>query len=141
MKQSYLPVKLVLGLVAAIHLVIGLLGVIPTSPLSIVLVFYGGALQFSPQISYLLQIFGAYMLAIGVLCLYPIWDPVKHRSVIHGMIFLLLFRGVQRILSAGQAQTVFGLVPQYYWVQTVLFLAVGLALFWLRPKAAEAAAA
>jgi len=138
MKDSYLPVKLVLGLVAAIHLTIGLLGVIPGSPLSIALVFYGGALQFSPQIAYLLQIFGAYMLTIGVVCIYPIWNPVKHRSIIHGIIFLLLFRGFQRILAVGQAQTALGIVPEYYWTQTVLFLVVGLALVWLRPKASEA---
>jgi hypothetical protein len=141
MKESYLPVRAVLGLVAVLHIAIGLIGVIPTTPLSIVLVFYGGALQFSPQIAYLLQMFGAYMLTIGGLCLYAIWNPVKNRGIIHGIIFLLLLRGIQRILSAGEASRVFGVLPGYYWTQTVLFLVVGLALIWLRPKVAEAAGA
>jgi hypothetical protein len=137
MKQSYLAVRAVLGLVAVIHIGIGLIGVIPTTPLSVVLVFYGGALQFSPQIAYLLQMFGAYMLTIGGLCVYAIWNPAKNRGIIHGIIFLLLFRGIQRILSVGQVQIVFGTVPGYYWTQTVLFLLVGLALIWLRPRAAD----
>ncbi len=119
---------------AVIHIAIGLIGIIPTTPLSIVLVFYGGALQFSPQIAYLLQMFGAYMLTIGALCIYAVWDPAKNRYIIHGMIFLLLLRGIQRILSAGQVVTVFGVVPDYYWIQTALFLIVGLALVWLRPR-------
>ena len=138
MRHPYIPLRIVLGLVAVIHLSIGLLGVIPSSPLSFVLVFYGGALQFSPQIAHLLQIFGAYMLTIGALCIYGIWDPVRHKSIIHGIIFLLLFRGIQRILTVSQVPTVFGLVPDYYWVQTFLFLATGLALLWLRPKAIAA---
>lgn len=137
MQMSYAPLKAVLGLVAVIHIFIGILGVIPSTPLSIVLAFYGGALQFSPQIGFLLQIFGAYMLAIGFLSVYAVWNPVKNRSIVHGLVFLLLFRGIQRIFTYGQLESVFGVVPEYFWVQTVLFLAVGIALLWLRPKAAE----
>jgi hypothetical protein len=138
MQKSYLALKAVLGLVGAIHLFIGLLGVIPSTPLSIALVFYGGALQFSPQFGFLLQIFGAYMLTIGALCIYAIWNPVKKRNIVHGLIFLLLFRGIQRIVTVGQIPSIFGVVPEYYWLQTVLFLAVGIALIWLRPRAIEA---
>lgn len=138
MHPPYIPLRVVLGLVAVLHLFIGIFGVIPSSPLSFVLVFYGGALQFSPQIAHLLQMFGVYMLTIGVLCIYAIWDPVKHKSVIHGIIFLLLLRGIQRILAVGRVPVVFGLVPDYYWIQTFLFLGVGVALLWLRPKSMKA---
>jgi hypothetical protein len=138
MKHSYLPLKLVLALVAVIHIVVGLVGIIPGIPLSYILVFYGGALQFSPQIAYLLHIFAAYMLTMGALSIYALWDPVKNKSIVHCIIFLLLFRGIQRILYLGQLDTVFGMVPKYYWVQTILFLVVGVALLWLRPRAAGA---
>jgi hypothetical protein len=74
------------------------------------------------------------MLTVGVLCIYGLWNPVRHKSIIHGIIFLLLFRGIQRIVTVSQVPTVFGLVPDYYWIQTFLFLAVGLALLWLRPR-------
>jgi hypothetical protein len=137
MQKSNLPVRLVLVLVAGAHIVTGLVGVIPSVPLSIALVFYSGALQFSPQIAHLIHMFGVYMLTIGALCIYAIWDPVKHKSIIHGMIFLLLFRGIQRILMADQAVVVFGVLPDYYWIQTILFLLAGLALLWFLPKRAE----
>jgi hypothetical protein len=137
MRHPYIALRIVLTAAAILHLAIGLVGVTPSSPLSIALVLYGGALQFSPQIAYLVQIFGAYMLTIGALCVYSIWDPVKNKSIIHGMIFLLLFRGVQRILTIGQAETAYGLVPDFYWIQTALFLIVGLALLWLRPRRNE----
>jgi hypothetical protein len=138
MQHSHVALRIVLAATAFLHLAIGLVGVIPSSPLSIALVLYGGALQFSPQIAYLVQIFGAYMLTIGALCVYSIWDPVKNKSIIHGMIFLLLFRGCQRILTVGPAETAYGLVPDYYWIQTALFLIVGLALLFLRPKSTRA---
>ncbi len=141
MKQPYLAVKVVLAVVAVCHIVTGLIGVIPGIPLSIVLVFYGGALQFSPQIAYLLQIFGAYMLAIGALSIYAICNPVKNRSIIHGIVFLLLLRGMQPILYSTQAHSVLGVIPGHYWVQTVLFLGVALALLWYRPRAFEPAEA
>jgi hypothetical protein len=136
MKHSYILLKLVLALVAVIHIIVGLVGIIPGIPLSYVLVFYGGALQFSPLIAYLLQMFAAYMLTIGALGIYALWDPLKHKAIIHCIIFLLLFRGIQRILYLRQVKTVFGMVPDYYWTQTILFLLVALALLWLRPRAA-----
>jgi hypothetical protein len=140
LNQPYLHVKVVLGIVALAHIITGLVGVIPGVPLSIVLVFYGGALQFSPQIAYLLQMFGAYMLTIGVLCLYAIRNPVQNRNIILGIAFLLLFRGGQRmLLSSSQAYRVFGMVPAYYRIQTALFVGVALALLWFRPQAVERA--
>ena len=139
MKQSYVAVRVVLGIVAVAHIVTGLVGIMPNSPLSVALVLYGGALQFSPQIAYLLQIGGAYMLTIGAFSIYAIWNPAKSRNIIHGIIFLLSLRGIQRILYAGEVDTVFGQVPGYYWIQTVLFLAVAVALILFRPKAVEAA--
>jgi hypothetical protein len=135
--REHLPVRIVLAVVGVIHVVVGIIGILPSTPLSTVLVFYGGALQFSPQIAYLLQMFGAYMLTIGVICIFAILNPVKNRSIIHGIIFLLFFRGIQRIVSIGQVGTVFGLVPGYYWIQTILFLLAALALLWLRPRTAE----
>lgn len=137
--KEHLPVRMVLALVGIIHLVVGVVGILPSTPLSTVLVFYGGALQFSPQIAYLLQMFGTYMLTIGVFCIFAMLNPVKNRNIIHGIIILLLLRGIQRILSVGQLGTVFGMVPGYYWIQTILFLLAALALLWLRPRTAAVA--
>jgi hypothetical protein len=137
MTQSHLPLRLVLALVGLIHILIGLIGVIPGFPLSYALVFYGGALKFSSNIAYLLHIFGAYMLTIGVMCIYALWNPLKNKSIVHCIIFLLLFRGIQRIVYLRQVETVFGMVPQYYWIQTALFIIVAIALIWFRPRASR----
>ena len=135
MKQSYLPLKFVLGLVAVSHIVIGLIGVIPQIPVNVAVLFYGAALTLNPQIEHILQMFGAYMLTVGFLGAFAVRDPVKNKSIIYGVSFLLFLRVLQRILFAGQAYAVFGISPTYYWVQTAVFFALAVCLILLRPKA------
>ncbi len=141
MKRSYRPVRIVLGLAAAAHVIIGLIGVIPAIPLSIVLMFYGASLQINPQITHILQMFGAYMLTVGALGIYAVWDPVKNKSIIHCIIFLLLLRVIQRVLFASEAFAVFGIAPGYYWAQTAVFFLIVLALVYFRPRTAKPAKA
>ena len=136
MKQSYLPLKMFLGLVAVSHIVIGLIGVIPQIPVNVAVLFYGAALSPNPQIEHILQMFGAYMLTVGVLGAFAVRDPVRNKSIIYGVSFLLFLRVLQRVLFAGQAPAVFGISPAYYWVQTAVFLALAVCLILLRPKAA-----
>lgn len=137
MKKSYLPIRIVLGLVAVAHILIGLVGVIPMIPIKLVLMVYGAALQITPQLAHIIQMFGAYMLTIGVFGAFAIWDPVKNRMIIYGVSFLLFLRVLQRIVFASQAYSVFGISPAYYWGQTVCFFALALALLLLMPKAGE----
>jgi len=141
MKQSYLPIRIVLGMAAAAHVVIGLIGVIPAIPIRIVVMFYGASLEVTPQLAHIIQMFGAYMLAVGILGAFAVWNPLKNKSIIYGISFLLFLRVLQRIVFAGQAYEVFGISPIYYWVQTVLFFAIALALVLLRPKASQPAKA
>lgn len=134
MKKSYLPIRIVVGLVAVAHILIGLIGVIPAIPIKLVLMMYGAALQITPQLAHIIQMFGAYMLTIGVLGAFAIWNPVKNTMIIYGVSFLLFLRVIQRIVFAGQASAVFGISPGYYWGQTVCFFALALALVLLVPK-------
>ena len=134
MKTSYLPIRIVLGLVAIAHIIIGLIGVIPIVPREIILTFYGAALQITPQIEHIIQMFGAYMLTVGALGVYAFWNPAGNRGIIHCLIFLLLVRVIQRLFFFGQAEAVFDISPGYYWGQTVLFFIVAVALFWFRPS-------
>ena len=137
MRNPYIPIKVVLGLVAAAHIIIGLIGVIPAIPINIVLMFYGAALQINPQIAHIIQMFGAYMLTIGILGVLAIYDPLKNINIIYGLSFLLLLRVIQRIIFSSQAYSVFSISPGYYWGQTVCFLIMAIALIWLRPRAGE----
>ena len=137
MKQSYVPLKIILGLVAAAHIIIGIIGVIPAIPASVAVVFYGAALTLNPQIEHILQMFGAYMLTVGLLGAFALRDPVKNKSIIYGVSFLLFVRVLQRILFAGQASSVFGISPAYYWAQTAVFFALALCLILFRPKVSK----
>ena len=78
MRPSYRPVKIVLGLVAALHIIHGLAIVIPGVPSSIVHAFFGASLQVTPQVAHILQIFGIYLLTVGALCIYAIRDPARN---------------------------------------------------------------
>ena len=139
MKQPYLPLRIILGLVSLAHILIGLAGVIPAIPLSrVASIVYGASLTVTPQIEHITQMFGAYMLTVGLLAAFAVWKPVKNTFVIYGVSFLLLVRVLQRLFFAGQAESVFGISPVWYWVQTGIFLAIPLALILLRPKASEA---
>ena len=135
MIQSYLLLKIILGLVAVSHIVIGLIGVIPQIPVNVAVLFYGSALTLNPQIEHILQMFGAYMLTVGILGAFALRNPVENKNIIYGVSFLLFLRVLQRILFAGQAYAVFGISPAYYWVQTAVFFALAVCLILLRPKA------
>lgn len=137
MKKRYLPVRIILGAVALGHILIGITGVIPAIPLDIAVRFYGASLTVTPQIEHITQMFGAYMLTVGLLAVFAVRDPVKNTFVIYGISFLLFVRVLQRLFFAGQAFEVFGISPVWYWVQTGVFLAIPLALILLRPKASE----
>lgn len=139
MVTSSIPIKIVLGMVAASHLIIGLIGGVPGIPTDIVVRFYGAGLTVTPQIEHIIQMFGAYMFTVGVLGALTFRDPVRYRSVVLVISFLLFIRVLQRILFAGEAAEVFDISPLFYWVQTVAYLAMGLALVLLRPKASEPA--
>lgn len=138
MRQTYLPLRIILGLVALAHILIGLGGIIPVVPTSwLANILYGASLTVTPQIEHIVQMWGAYMLTVGLIATFAVWQPAKNTFIIYGVSFLLFVRVIQRLFFAGQAFDVFGISPVWYWVQTVVFLAIPVALILLRPKAIE----
>ena len=138
MKKRHFLLRIILGLVALAHVLIGLGGVIPAVPVEwLASILYGASLTVTPQIEHIVQMWGAYMLTVGVLAAFAVWQPVKNIFVIYGVSFLLFVRVLQRLFFAGQVESVFVVSPVWYWVQTVVFLAIPLALILLRPKASE----
>lgn len=136
-KKPYIPLRIILGLVALAHIVIGISGVIPAIPLDIAIRFYGASLEVTPQIEHITQMFGAYMLTIGLLTAFAVWQPVKSTFVIYGVSFLLFVRVLQRLFFADQSFEVFDISPAWYWVQTAVFFAIPVSLILLRPKTSE----
>jgi len=136
MKQTFF--RIILGLVSLAHILIGLGGVIPAVPTSwLAGILYGASLTVTPQIEHIVQMWGAYMLTVGLIAAFAVWQPAKNTFIIYGVSFLLFVRVIQRLFFAGQASEVFGISLIWYWVQTVVFFAIPVALILLRPKAIE----
>ena len=138
MKQKHLILRILLGSVSLTHIVIGLVGIIPPIPLALALAFYGAAnLDVNPQFEHILQMYGAYMFAIGVMAAFATWNPIRNRAIIYGISILLFVRVLQRLIFSEQANEVFGISFAYYWGQTAFFLALAVVLMLLRPKENE----
>ena len=129
MTKSHITLKVLLGLAALSNMVIGLLGVIPAIPVhKVATLFYSAVLSVSPQLEHITQMFGAYMLTIGILAALALLDPVKNKFIVYGIIFMLFLRTLQRIIFANQASLVFDIPVVMYWVQTVVYFAFALLL-------------
>ena len=138
MNPPYLPLRIILGLVALAHILIGLGGVIPAVPVEwLASIVYGASLTVSPQIEHIIQMWGAYMLTVGLLAAFAVWQPAKNTFVIYGVSFLLFVRVIQRLFFADDAESVFEISLIWYWVQTAVFLAIPICLILLRPRANE----
>lgn len=128
--------RLVLGLVALSHITLGTAAFVPwVSVETLVKVFYQASVSVTPQLQHIVEMFGVYMFTVGILSIFALWDPVKNKSIINGIIILLVLRVIQRITFADQAWEVFQISSEWYWAQTILFFIIALVLFLLKPKA------
>ena len=135
MKQRYIPVKIVLGIVSITHVVIGIVGMIPPIPIGIALAFYGATdLDISIQFKHVLQMYGAYMFTIGIMAALAAWNPLKNKAIIYGICILFFVRVLQRLFFFQEADETFGISAPYYWIQTAVFLLIALFLILFRPK-------
>ena len=140
MKQQYVPAKILMGIVSLTHIVTGLSGVLPPFPIWIAMAFYGATkLDLNPQFEHILQMYGAYMVAVGILAAFATWNPLRNKAIIYGVSILLFIRVIQRLFFFEQANEVFGISAWFYWVQTAIFLAFAVLLILFRPKASELA--
>ncbi len=134
-RPSGFSLKCVLGLVGVSHIVIGGIGCIPgISIVKLAAIFYKASVTLNPQLEHIIQMFGIYMLIVGILAIFALRDPVRNKPIIYGIIILLLLRVLQRIAFASQVYTVFSIPSGWYWTQTIFFLAIAIALILLCPK-------
>lgn len=135
MKTSSIIFKLALLSVAVSQLIIGAIACIPGIPLSKVAeMFYKASLATTPQLEHIAHMFGAYMLVIGILAVFALYNPAKNIAITYGISILLILRVIQRVLFAKQALQYFEIPVVWYWSQTIFFLAVACILFLLSPK-------
>lgn len=132
--------KLVLASVALAHMIIGLVVCIPgMSVENLAKTFYKASVSFSPQLQHVAQMFGAYMLAVGILAIFALLNPVRNKAITNGIIILLSLRVLQRLFFAKQAWEVFQIPSGWYWFQTIFFASIAIALLLLKPKEEGAA--
>jgi hypothetical protein len=121
-----------LGLVAISNGLIGLLGVLPGVPVSrVATAFYSASLTVDPQTEHITEMFGAYMLTVGILAGFAAFRPEKYEVITFAVAGMLTLRTVQRIFFASAQSEVFGISGIYYWTQTIVFFAVAVVLGWL----------
>lgn len=134
-KSSYVLLRLVLLSVSIAHLIIGGIACIPGMPVvKLAEIFYKASVTLNPQIEHIMQMFGAYMLLVGILAILASLDPVKNKAITHGIIILLVLRVFQRLAFAQRAWSVFHIPAGWYWAQTIFFFLIAIALFLLSPK-------
>jgi hypothetical protein len=131
-----LALRIVLIVVCVPHLTLGLTGYFAPVDLvtQVLKIFYNATVTLTPQLQHAARIVGAYMLAFSVLSALALWKPEQNRHIINGVIILLLLRVGQRMIFAAQIHEVFQIPYWYHWGQSAFFLAIAVALFFLRPK-------
>ncbi|NOX97450.1 MAG: hypothetical protein GXO98_05240 [Nitrospirae bacterium] len=130
--------RLVLALVALAHIIIGIVAYIPgVSVENLAKTFYKASVISNPQLEHVTQMFGAYMLVMGILAIFALLNPVKNRAITNGIIILLVLRVLQRLFLAKQTLEIFRIPSGWYWSQTIFFFAIAIALFLLMPKKKE----
>jgi len=87
----------------------------------------------TPELNYARKPLGIYVAMFGALLLYTIVDPVRYRAVVTWGALLLIGRGVQRLLIAGELHDVFAIPFERNLVHVVYLCALGTALLVLRP--------
>lgn len=135
-KSRLLVLRLVLVVVCVSHLVIGIAIMSGNREL---LEFAGRSYGASnvptdPQFLYILKPLGAYMLAMGFLAATALYDPLKNRTVVDGIILLLVLRVLQRAFFRAEVQEAFGITGAHLVTQSLFFLTIAVALFWFRPR-------
>lgn len=129
-------IKTLLAIVAASHLIIGVIGYFapPEIAASLLEMIYKANVNVTPEIQHVIRITGAYMCAIGVMSIFAFLNPEKNRAIIHGIVVLLVLRVSQRFVFADQIQEAFGIPYGHLIGQSVFYLGLAALLFFFCPK-------
>ena len=129
--------RAILLVVCVSHLLLGAIAffAVPDMVTGWAAAIYGATVTLTPALQHSVRIIGAFMVAIGVMADFALRDPVRNRAIIDGIGILQLLRVTQRVVFAAQVQETFGVSSGRLALQSVFFLALGLALLLLRPFA------
>ncbi len=127
----------VLVVISIYHLFLGGLPFLPADfAARTVKSVFGMTVLVTDQLHYVAKLMGIYMIIFGIFAGIAAKDPVKHRAVINVGVLLYALRLINRLVSAGQVRAAFEIPPVWMWIEVVLLLFFGGALWLLRPKTA-----
>jgi hypothetical protein len=127
--------RLLLLLACVSHLFLGAIAfvAVPEMVTRWAAIAYGAAVTLTPPLQHAVRILGAFMLAVGVMAVLALRDPVRNRAIADGIGILQLLRVAQRLIFAAEIQQTFGVSPGRLLLQSAFFFALGLALLLVRP--------
>ena len=135
MSRRLLALRLVLLLAGVVPLLYGMAALLDARLLMEVTGLLSRAsYTMTPELNYARKPLGIYVAMFGALLLYTIVDPVRYRAVITWGALLLIGRGVQRLLIAGELRELFAIPFERNLVHVVYLCTLGTTLLVLRPE-------
>ncbi len=129
--------KVALWSVAAFHLLVGgSLNCIPDAATFMAGV-YGAEVNWTPEFSYIIKPMGAFMFALGIMCVFAALNPLRYRAVVYGFALLFFIRALQRLIFADEISEVFGIGSGRNTGNACFFILLGLALIVLERVASK----
>lgn len=120
--------RVLLGLICLFHIGIGAGLNLSSRMAPLMADLYGADLTWTPEFTYILKPLGAFMLALGLIGIAAVRDPLRYRVIIYGFVVLFLIRCAQRWLFAGEISDHFGIEGGRNVGNSVFFLALALTL-------------
>ena len=134
-----LILRILLAYAALSHLLIGLAAItVPPGDLAdfIIQIAYGSSFEIDPTARHVIRILGVFMMSLGVLTTFAVYDPNRYVGVIYALAFVFVVRTLQRIVFAGDIQEDFGISSNRLIGQSLFMMAFGLVMVLLRPRQA-----
>ena len=84
--------------------------------------------NWTPELTYVLRVLGAFMLALGGIGVMAARDPLSHPGIVIMFAALLTIRVLQRAVFSNDIQNLFAISSWRLWSTALIFLVLALAL-------------
>jgi hypothetical protein len=134
--DSYLPLRLVLGLMSAYHIVAGVAATFAQeAAVRIGGFLFGVQIALNPQTEVIVRYLGAFGITVGVLAALAALDPARNKAIVWGLIVYCLVRVFDRIMFWSLLQQFHvGPLPAWMRIAGILVFASALFFFSREPK-------
>jgi len=134
MQSKHWGLRGLLWLICAYHVTVGVLLNCPQAWIAAAAksLFGNMTLAGDPGMYFVLRPMGVYVILFGIMMGVAAWNPVKNRALITVGVILFALRIIQRIMTAGEFQSLFGVSQARNAAMIGVVAVFGLALAWFR---------